>query len=201
MLRPKGMALRWPLASVSPAMAASSGAASVMPGSTAKLPPAAPAKTSMEPPGPATNSCPCRPPPPDRSTRAAGRAAVAASRLRRGACRSMRLSGAALRRSSGRCKTQVLPPLVVLPQGTVAPSPDTDVRLPAASVNASPACSDNWPCGARSTPAWVNTPARSVSAPPADNGSCGHAAAATSGRLRLSAAVPTSRLKRLSVVG
>ncbi len=200
MLRPAAMLLRWPLASVSPPMAGSIGAAPVTPGSTANAPPAAPANTSCDPPGPGTNSCACRLPPPATDTRAAAVPPLAPARVICGACRSMRLSGAALRTSSGRCSTQLAPPPVVLPQGRVAPMPATDVSLPGASTRLSVACRASCPCGARSTPACSSVPARRVSAPPADSGRAGRPSAA-SGRVTRSVAGPASRVRRLSVVG
>ena len=182
-------------------MAASIGAAVVMPGSTAKLPPAAPANTSNEPPGPAMNSYACKLPPPASDTWAAASPAPAPATVSVGASRSMRLSGGALRTSSGRCNTQVLPPSVVLPQGVVLPSPDTLLTLPAASVSASLACRLSWPCGARSTPVCVRLPAFNTSAPPADSGEPGRPAPAPFGRDSCRRALPTSMVKRLSLLG
>ena len=83
------------------------------------------------------------------------------------------------------------------------PSAETEVSLPGSSARRSLACSDSWPCGARSTPAWSMVAAFSVKLPPADSGVAGSAALAVAALLRPMAkvALPTSTVKRLSVLG
>ena len=81
------------------------------------------------------------------------------------------------------------------------PSAETEVSLPPASVRRSLACNANRPCGARSTPAWLIVPALSVRLPPADSGVAGSAAGLASLRPMTSPALPTSTVKRLSVLG
>jgi len=70
-----------------------------------------------------------------------------------------------------------IPPAATGPNGTVAPSSDTDVRLPAVSVTVPVATSSRsrassriCPCGARRTPPCVISGARSVSRSPYDSG-------------------------------